>query len=66
MKTIIAAGVGFIVGFIAGIALSELIGIAGYLLTGEAVGIKYLSLYLAVAFAIVAPAGRAWVARRSK
>jgi Family of unknown function (DUF5957) len=66
MKTAITALIGLVAGFLAGIVLSEIIGIVGFLMFGQAIGIKYLPIYLAVAFAIIAPAVRAWIRHRTK
>jgi len=38
-----------------GLMLSEIIGIVGYLAFDSAVGIKFLPIYLAILFAVVAP-----------
>jgi Family of unknown function (DUF5957) len=66
MKTAITAVIGLVAGFLAGILLSDIIGIVGFLMFGRAIGIKYLPIYLAVSFAVVAPAARAWIRRRTK
>ena len=63
MKAALAVVVGSIAGFVAGIVLSEIIGIAGFVLTGRAVGIKYLPIYLALAFAVATPVVRARIRR---
>ena len=63
MKAVVAVVVGSIAGFVAGIVLSEIIGIAGFVLTGRAVGIRYLPIYLALAFAVAAPVVRARIRR---
>jgi hypothetical protein len=47
---------GLIGGVVAGLMLSEIIGIVGYLVFDSAVGIKFLPIYLAIVFAVVAPA----------
>jgi hypothetical protein len=44
---------GFIGGVVAGLMLSEII--VGYLAFDSAVGIKFLPIYLAILFAVVAP-----------
>jgi len=46
--------------------LSEVIGIVGFLLSGRAVGIKYLPIYLAVALAVVALFVHPWIRRTSR
>lgn len=38
-----------------GLMLFEIIGIVGYLVFDSAVGIKFLPIYLAILFAVVAP-----------
>ena len=52
-------------GFVAGILLSEVIGIAGMLLFQRAVGIKYLPVYLAIACAVIALIADLALRRRS-
>ena len=49
-----------------GLMLSEIIGIVGYLVFDSAVGIKFLPIYLAILFAVVAPAVDARFRRRSE
>jgi Family of unknown function (DUF5957) len=66
MKTAAAGAIGFVAGFLTGLVLSEIIGVTGFLLTGQAVGVKYLPVYLAVTFAVVAAAARAWIARKPR
>ena len=56
MRAIAAALFGLIGGVVAGLMLSEIIGIVGYLMFDSAVGIKFLPIYLAILFAVVAPA----------
>jgi multisubunit Na+/H+ antiporter MnhE subunit len=63
MKAAVAVVVGLITGFLAGLVLSEIIGIAGFVLTRRAIGIKYLPIYLAIAFAVAAPVVRARIRR---
>jgi hypothetical protein len=63
MKAAVAVVVGLITGFLAGILLSEIIGIAGFVLTRRAIGVKYLPIYLAIAFAVAAPVARARIRR---
>ena len=46
---------GLIGGVVAALMLSEIIGIVGYLVFDSAVGIKFLPIYLAILFAVVAP-----------
>lgn len=41
-------------GFVLGIVLSEWIGIIGFVVTGEAMGIRYLPLFLAVLAGMIA------------
>lgn len=41
-------------GYVFGIVLSEWIGIIGFLVTGEAMGIRYLPLFLAVLAGMIA------------
>lgn len=42
-------------GLVAGLVLSEIIGIIGMLVFGTAAGIKFLPVYLALACAVTAP-----------
>jgi len=42
-------------GLLAGLLLSEIIGIIGMLVFGTAVGLKFLPVYLAIAGAVAAP-----------
>ena len=51
MRTLTVTLVALIGGFLAGIVLSELIGITGFLLFDRAVGLRFLPIYLAVACA---------------
>ena len=62
----VAALLGLIGGVIAGVALSEIIGIVGYLVFDSAVGIKFLPIYLAIIFAVVALVVDARLRRRSE
>jgi predicted lipid-binding transport protein (Tim44 family) len=55
---------GLIGGVVGGLMLSEIIGIVGYLMFDSAVGIKFLPIYLAILFAVVAPAVDARFRRR--
>ena len=55
MRAIAAALLGLIGGVVAGLMLSEIIGIVGYLAFDSAVGIKFLPIYLTILFAVVAP-----------
>ena len=56
---------GLIEGVVAGLMLSEIISIVGYLMFDSAVGIKFLPIYLAILFAF-APAVDARCRRRSE
>ena len=64
MRLIGIALLGFVVGFGAGIIISEIIGITGFLMFQRATGIRYLSLILGVAFAVAAPAVDRRIRRR--
>lgn len=55
MRIALAIGGGLVAGFVVGIMLSQLIGIVGFLVFSQAVGVKYLALYTAVAGAVIAP-----------
>lgn len=63
MRTILVTLLAMGVGYLSGIVLSEVIGIAGVLLFQRAIGIKYLPIYLALACAGVALVAD-WAARR--
>jgi len=63
MKAAFAVLVGLITGFAVGLVLSEIIGIVGFVLTQRPAGIKYLPIYLAIAFAVAAPLVRARIRR---
>ena len=55
MKTAGATVLAVVGGLVAGLVLSEIIGIIGMLVFGTAAGIKFLPAYLALAGAIAAP-----------
>lgn len=54
MKSVIIPIGAAISGFVLGLVLSEVIGIVGFLATGEAMGIRYLPILLAALAAILA------------
>jgi high-affinity Fe2+/Pb2+ permease len=66
MRTVVAALLGLIGGAIAGVAISEIIGIVGYLVFDSAVGIKFLPIHLAILFAVVGLVVDARLRRRSE
>jgi predicted lipid-binding transport protein (Tim44 family) len=55
MKTTRVTVLAVVGGLVAGLVLSEIIGIIGMLVFGTAAGIKFLPVYLALACAIAAP-----------
>jgi hypothetical protein len=55
IRIIGAVVLGVLGGFLTGLLLSQVIGIAGLVLLGQAVGIKYLPIMTAIAGAILAP-----------
>ena len=55
MRTAGVIVVALIGGLLAGLLLSEVIGIIGMLVFGTAVGLKFLPVYLAIAGAAAAP-----------
>jgi hypothetical protein len=65
MRAVVVTLLGLIGGFVAGIVVSDIIGIAGVLLFDDAVEIKYLSLYFAVAGAVAASVLDGRVRRRT-
>lgn len=64
MRTLGIGALGALAGLVAGLVLSEVIGIAGFVLAHRAVGVRFLPLYLAAAFAVLAPLGVAALHRR--
>jgi hypothetical protein len=48
VRTVIVPLLGFAWGVMAGLVLSEVVGIVGFLLFDRAVGIRFLPIYLAV------------------
>ncbi|MFE9207295.1 DUF5957 family protein [Micromonospora sp. NPDC007230] len=54
MKILVWVLLGAAAGLIFGVLLSEFIAVAGMLVAREPVGVKFLPLYLAVAFAAIA------------
>jgi hypothetical protein len=64
VRTVGVAALGALVGIVLGLVASELIGIAGYVLAHRAVGVRYLPLYLAALFAVLAPALAVLLRRR--
>jgi hypothetical protein len=55
MKTAVVTVLAVACGLVAGLVLSEIIGIIGMLVFGTAAGIKFLPVYLALACAVAAP-----------
>ena len=55
MKTVGVAVLAIVGALIAGLVLSEIIGIVGMLAFGTAVGFKFLPVYLAIACAVAVP-----------
>jgi hypothetical protein len=55
MRTAAVIVLATIGGLIAGLMLSEIIGIVGVLVFGTAAGFKFLPVYLAIAGAVAAP-----------
>jgi len=55
MKTAGVAVLAIVGALIAGLVLSEIIGIVGMLAFGTAVGFKFLPVYLAIACAVAVP-----------
>jgi hypothetical protein len=55
VRLVIVAVLGLFTGLMTGLVLSEIIGIIGYLVTGDAIGIRFLPIYLGAAFAGLAP-----------
>jgi hypothetical protein len=54
MRVLVISVIALVVGFIAGLVLSEMIGIIGFVGFHRAIGIKYLPVYLAIVSAVVA------------
>lgn len=55
MKTVGVTVLAIVGGLVAGLVLSEVIGIVGMLAFDTAIGFKFLPVYLAVAGAVTAP-----------
>jgi uncharacterized protein YacL len=55
MKTAVVTVLAVVGGLVAGLVLSEIIGIIGMLVFGTPAGIKFLPVYLALACAVAAP-----------
>ena len=55
MRTAAVIVLAIIGGLVAGLVLSEVIGIVGVLVFGTAAGFKFLPVYLAIAGAVTAP-----------
>ena len=55
MRAVGVSVMGLVAGLVAGILLSELIGIVGYLAAGRFVGVRYLPVYLGIVGAVAAP-----------
>ncbi len=55
-----------IAGFVIGMVLSEVIGIVGFLKYHQAVGIKYLPVYTAIALAVIVNLADFFAQRNSK
>ena len=55
MRTLGVTVLAIVGGLVAGLLLSEVIGIIGVLVFGTAAGIKFLPVYLAIASAVAAP-----------
>jgi hypothetical protein len=53
MKTVGVTALAIVGGLVAGLVLSEIIGIVGMLAFGTAIGFKFLPVYLAIACAVV-------------
>ena len=66
MRTLAVTLVALVGGFLAGIALSEVVGITGFLLFDRAVGLRFLPIYLAVFCAGAALTADALARRRSR
>jgi putative Ca2+/H+ antiporter (TMEM165/GDT1 family) len=54
MRSFIVTLIALVVGFIAGMAMSEMIGIVGFVLLHRAIGIRSLPVYVAIAFIVIA------------
>ncbi len=55
MRTAGVIALAIVGGLVAGLVLSEIIGIVGMLVFGTAIGFKFLPLYLAIACAVAVP-----------
>jgi len=66
MRTIGVIVLAIVGGLVGGLVLSEIIGIAGMLVFGTAIGFKFLPVYLAIACAVAAPLLYRRARRRSR
>jgi hypothetical protein len=66
MKTVGVIALAIVGGLVAGLVLSEIIGIVGMLAFGTAIGFKFLPVYLAIAGAVAAPLLYRQTRRRSR
>lgn len=55
MRMLIVVLLGLAGGFLAGIVISQLVGIVGVLVFHQAIGVKFLPVYTAIIGAIAAP-----------
>ena len=66
MRTLAVTVSALIVGLLAGLVLSEVIGIVGFLVFDRFVGIRFLPVLLAIACAVAAPIVHRRVQHRSR
>jgi len=66
MRTLAVSVTALIVGLLAGLVLSEVIGIIGFLVFDRFVGVRFLPILLAIACAVAAPIVDRRVRHRSR
>jgi uncharacterized membrane protein YeaQ/YmgE (transglycosylase-associated protein family) len=63
MRMLVVVAVGLIGGIIAGMLLSELIGVVGFLLFDDPVGVRFLPVILGIVGAVALPVLDTWARR---
>lgn len=63
---LVVVAVGLIGGIIAGLLLSELVGVVGFLLFDDPAGVRFLPVVLGILGAVVLPVLDAWSRRVSR
>jgi uncharacterized membrane protein YeaQ/YmgE (transglycosylase-associated protein family) len=66
MRMLVVVAVGLIVGIVAGLLLSELVGVVGFLLFDDPAGVRFLPVVLGIVGAVALPVLAAWSRRVSR